>query len=188
MEILPTERRYRPAELRSRFFDTRFGTALIAVEPEAGRIAWISLVLDKSAKAKRVNLDELTNYWEPERLLEGNTREVLKKKPGNWIFEPESKPAGLLMKGTQFQHSVWNALQEIPMGETRSYSEIAEALGRPKNHARAVASAVAANTLAVLVPCHRVIQANGKLSGFRWGAARKQMLLDWEAATTQNAV
>ena len=92
------------------------------------------------------------------------------------------------MKGTEFQHEVWNALRKIPKGETRSYSEVAEQLVRPKNHARAVASAVASNTIAVLVPCHRVIQSSGKISGFRWGPARKRMLLDWEAAATQNAV
>jgi AraC family transcriptional regulator of adaptative response/methylated-DNA-[protein]-cysteine methyltransferase len=78
--------------------------------------------------------------------------------------------------GSVFQQRVWSALREIPCGETASYADIARAIGRPAA-ARAVAGACAANPLAVAVPCHRVVRADGKLSGYRWGAARKRALL-----------
>jgi AraC family transcriptional regulator of adaptative response/methylated-DNA-[protein]-cysteine methyltransferase len=78
--------------------------------------------------------------------------------------------------GTTFQRRVWEALASIPSGETRSYRDIAEMIGSP-GAARAVAQACAANRVAVAVPCHRVIQSDGKLGGYRWGAERKRRLL-----------
>lgn len=83
------------------------------------------------------------------------------------------------LRGTAFQLRVWRALQEIPAGETRTYGEVARAIGRPQG-ARAVARACATNRVAVLVPCHRVIAANGDSAGYRWGQARKCALLDRE--------
>ena len=74
---------------------------------------------------------------------------------------------------------VWSYLRTIPRGETRSYSQVAAALGRP-DATRAVARACATNRIAVGIPCHRVIGANGGLSGYRWGLDRKRDLLDFE--------
>lgn len=85
------------------------------------------------------------------------------------------------MGGTPFQRRVWQALQTIPAGSTASYGEIAAQIGVP-GAVRAVARACAANRLAVLVPCHRVVRADGSLSGYRWGTARKRILLTREAA------
>lgn len=85
------------------------------------------------------------------------------------------------MRGTEFQRRVWHALQAIPAGSTESYTAIARRLGLP-NGARAVAQACAANPLAVVVPCHRVVRSDGQLSGYRWGVARKRALLDREAS------
>jgi AraC family transcriptional regulator, regulatory protein of adaptative response / methylated-DNA-[protein]-cysteine methyltransferase len=82
--------------------------------------------------------------------------------------------------GTAFQLKVWKALQEIPAGERRSYAEVAAAIGQPAA-TRAVASACAANKLAVLIPCHRVVRGDGSASGYKWGADRKRRLLDNEA-------
>lgn len=82
--------------------------------------------------------------------------------------------------GTPFQRQVWQALQGIPRGATRSYGELALAIGRP-GAARAVGRAVASNPVAVLVPCHRVLPAAGGAGGYRWGPRRKAALLDWEA-------
>ncbi|GAA3527353.1 bifunctional DNA-binding transcriptional regulator/O6-methylguanine-DNA methyltransferase Ada [Zobellella aerophila] len=84
------------------------------------------------------------------------------------------------VRGTAFQQRVWQLLQQIPAGETASYGELARRLGQPKA-ARAVAQACAANTLAVAIPCHRVVRTDGGLSGYRWGVARKRMLLAREA-------
>ncbi|WP_233865519.1 bifunctional DNA-binding transcriptional regulator/O6-methylguanine-DNA methyltransferase Ada [Paraburkholderia adhaesiva] len=81
---------------------------------------------------------------------------------------------------TAFQQRVWEALQRIPYGETRSYTEIAETLGAPRA-VRAVASACASNPVALAIPCHRVVQKSGSLAGYRWGIERKAALLDAEA-------
>jgi AraC family transcriptional regulator, regulatory protein of adaptative response / methylated-DNA-[protein]-cysteine methyltransferase len=83
------------------------------------------------------------------------------------------------IRGTAFQQLVWSALRQIPRGKTRSYSELAKAIGKPKA-ARAVANACAANPLAVVIPCHRVVEQNGGLGGYRWGVKRKAALLERE--------
>ncbi|MCL4151952.1 UNVERIFIED_CONTAM: hypothetical protein GTU68_054338 [Idotea baltica] len=90
--------------------------------------------------------------------------------------------------GTDFQQSVWKQLQQIGAGQTRTYQQIADAIGRP-TACRAVASAIGANPIAVLIPCHRVIRKDGTLSGFRWGVERKRALLDregWSANTSHD--
>jgi AraC family transcriptional regulator of adaptative response/methylated-DNA-[protein]-cysteine methyltransferase len=84
------------------------------------------------------------------------------------------------IRGTAFQQRVWTALARIPAGKTVSYSELAQQVGMPRA-VRAVASACAANKLAVAIPCHRVLRNDGALSGYRWGVARKRALLDREA-------
>lgn len=81
---------------------------------------------------------------------------------------------------TAFQQRVWEALRRIPYGETRSYSQIAEAVGSPRA-VRAVANACASNPVALAIPCHRVVHKDGALTGYRWGTARKAVLLDTEA-------
>ena len=85
------------------------------------------------------------------------------------------------VRGTAFQWRVWRALQRIPAGETRSYSEVAGAVGRPAA-VRAVANACARNPVCLVIPCHRVVAKNGGLGGYRWGAKRKERLLAAEAA------
>lgn len=84
-------------------------------------------------------------------------------------------------RGGELARLVWDALRGIPVGTTASYGDVARAIGRP-TAARAVAAACAANPLAVLIPCHRVVRAGGALSGYRWGVGRKQALLAREAA------
>ena len=96
------------------------------------------------------------------------------KRPGLGLDLP------LDVRGTAFQQRVWQALREIPAGETVSYAEIARRIGAP-NAVRAVAGACAANPLAVAIPCHRVVRNDGGLSGYRWGVERKRALLDREA-------
>ncbi len=87
----------------------------------------------------------------------------------------------LAVGGTDFQQRVWAALTAIPAGETRSYTEIARVIGAPLA-VRAVAGACAANAIAVLIPCHRVVRGDGSLGGYRWGVERKRALLDRERA------
>jgi AraC family transcriptional regulator of adaptative response/methylated-DNA-[protein]-cysteine methyltransferase len=83
------------------------------------------------------------------------------------------------LRGTAFQERVWMALREIPSGSTASYAEIAQRIGAPKSF-RAVAQACGANSLAVAIPCHRVVRSDGNLSGYRWGVERKRQLLERE--------
>lgn len=82
-------------------------------------------------------------------------------------------------KGTKFMQQVWTALQEIPYGEVRSYSEIAKRIGNPKS-ARAVGMANHRNPIPIIIPCHRVIEANGKLGGYALGIENKEFLLQLE--------
>ncbi|MER8376376.1 bifunctional DNA-binding transcriptional regulator/O6-methylguanine-DNA methyltransferase Ada [Mesorhizobium sp. M1406] len=91
------------------------------------------------------------------------------------------------VRGTAFQQRVWQALQDIPVGQTVSYAEIAERIGMPKA-TRAIAAACAVNNLAIAIPCHRVIRKDGALSGYAWGAERKRALLDREAAVGSDVV
>jgi len=105
----------------------------------------------------------------------------------NWVGEIlqrlDGKPTNIELpldvRATAFQRRVWQELRKIPSGETRSYKEIAERIENPRA-VRAVARACAANPVALLTPCHRVIGANGKLSGYRWGIERKKKLLATE--------
>ncbi|AMQ84183.1 MULTISPECIES: bifunctional DNA-binding transcriptional regulator/O6-methylguanine-DNA methyltransferase Ada [Pseudomonas] len=88
------------------------------------------------------------------------------------------------VRGTAFQERVWQALREIPVGSTASYADIALRIGSPKA-VRAVAQACGANSLAVAIPCHRVVRSDGNLSGYRWGVERKRELLEREDKTRQ---
>jgi len=84
------------------------------------------------------------------------------------------------LDGTSFQLTVWRALEAIPPGQTRNYQEIAAACGRPAA-VRATANAIAANPVAWLIPCHRVIRKDGNLGGYHWGPERKQAMLSYES-------
>lgn len=89
------------------------------------------------------------------------------------------------LQGTAFQQRVWQALRSIPPGSTVSYAEIAQRIGAPTSF-RAVAQACGANSLAVAIPCHRVVRSDGGLSGYRWGVERKRQLLEHEALTQRS--
>ena len=100
----------------------------------------------------------------------------LVENPGRGLHLP------LDIRGTAFQKRVWQALEKIPLGKTASYAEIARRIGMPRA-ARAVARACAANSLAIVIPCHRVVRTDGDLSGYRWGVERKKILLAREAGS-----
>lgn len=101
------------------------------------------------------------------------------------IFTPNpDRPFVLAVKGTNFQIQVWRALLQIPLGGLTTYQGLADAIGRP-TAARAVGNAIGHNPVGYLIPCHRVIRASGEWGGYRWGVARKTLLLGWEAGQTQ---
>jgi AraC family transcriptional regulator, regulatory protein of adaptative response / methylated-DNA-[protein]-cysteine methyltransferase len=132
---------------------------------------------------------------EVERELIGELREEYpqaqiapaKESYQRWVSEIvrqiEGKPSSLELpldvQGTAFQRRVWQELQRIPRGTTRTYTQVAQALGQPKA-VRAVASACARNPVSIVVPCHRVIRGDGNLAGYRWGLSRKEQLLTAE--------
>lgn len=119
---------------------------------DAGRDEWLSVVLERVAAE-------------------------MSDKPGS-STNPKLPPIDIA--ATAFQWRVWQALTRIPAGETRSYAEVARAIGEPRA-ARAVGHACGSNKLAFIVPCHRVVRADGTPGGWRWGVARKQRLLKSEA-------
>jgi len=124
-----------------------------------------------------------TNKDNEEEIINGNETILLKEaiKQLNEYFDGKRSSFDLPMepKGTEFQNKVWNALKEIPCGETRSYGEIAKIIGNEKA-SRAVGMANNKNPIPIIVPCHRVIGANGKLVGYAGGLDIKEKLLDLE--------
>ena len=105
-------------------------------------------------------------------------KEIVRRVEGN----APSVDLPLDLQATTFQRRVWQELQKIPRGVTRTYTQVARALGKPRS-VRAVARACATNPVSVVVPCHRVIRGDGGLAGYRWGLQRKQKLLEREAAS-----
>ena len=108
--------------------------------------------------------------------LAGSIRRILAHLEGR---EPRLD-LPLDIQATAFEWQVWEALSKIPYGETRSYGDVAAAIGRPRAH-RAVARACASNPVALAIPCHRVVPAAGGTGGYRWGASRKTAILAGEA-------
>jgi AraC family transcriptional regulator of adaptative response/methylated-DNA-[protein]-cysteine methyltransferase len=90
------------------------------------------------------------------------------------------------IRATAFQRRVWQELQQIPFGETRTYTQVARAIGAPRA-ARAVARACATNPAALVIPCHRVVREDGAMGGYRWGVERKEWLLERETAVEEDA-
>lgn len=126
--------------------------------------------------------DELNDDWG-----NANIEENQKKTApiANKVFGKRSKPnekLTVLLKGSPFQLQVWEALLSIPQGEIASYQDIARAIGS-ESSVRAVASAVARNNIAYLIPCHRVIRSTGVLNNYRWGDSRKAAIIGWEGRT-----
>ena len=160
-------------------FDSPIGTVLLGLTARGIRY----LALGDSV----VDLERGLRAALPWASFSGNV-----KVPAPWRDEivrrlrgaPPRVDLPLHTEGTPFEETVWAALRRIPHGERRSYQQIAAAVGRP-TAARAVAQACAHNSVAVLIPCHRVVRQTGELGGYRWGVDRKQALLDAERAAAE---
>jgi AraC family transcriptional regulator of adaptative response/methylated-DNA-[protein]-cysteine methyltransferase len=143
-------------------------------------LCWLSLAATRSeAEASlRAEFPEATLRRDASlsRLVDAALASV---RAGDDLPLSRSRIDALDLRGTVFQLRVWQALRQIPRGETRSYSELARELGDPKA-TRAVARACATNRVALVVPCHRVVGASGALTGYRWGVERKRQLLSAE--------
>ena len=155
---------------------TVFGLAFLASTPR-GICSFVFLQQDDCSEA----LANLTKQW-PYAVLHENQRRTAQLI--SMMFNSNKKASGPLslhVAGTNFQISVWKALLQIPPATVTSYNAVAQAIGHPKS-ARAVGQAVGANPVALVIPCHRVIQQSGNLGGYHWGVTRKQAIHVWEAA------
>jgi len=161
---------------------TPFGECILGVTDRG--LCALEFLTERSSQEIR---DELSRRWPGAELQEAGdeTAPYLER-----LFpEPGAVPRGpftLLIKGTNFQLQVWQALLQIPPGYLTSYGAIAKHLGRP-GASRAVGQAVGWNPISYLIPCHRVIQSAAGLGGYRWGLPRKQAMLAWEASATRAA-
>lgn len=156
------------------FHPTPLGRCLIA--ETKGKICYLSFAPTCSDEAI---LADLLKRW-PGAQLGGESRSTA--ATAKRIFKKSDSTGGpirLIVRGTQFQIAVWGALLEIPKGGVCTYADVARRVGRHKA-VRAVGSAIGANPIAWLIPCHRVLRSDGGLGGYRWGLGAKQACLDFE--------
>ena len=169
--------------IRFGFHPTPFGECMIAVT-ERG-ICGLEFL---SAGEQDAALKRLRSRWPEAEIVEdtGTTRTFSEK-----IFKHQnmkgSPPIHLLLRGTNFQIKVWEALLRIAPGRVTSYEGIAQLVGKP-HASRAVGNALGQNPIAYLIPCHRVILESGALGNYRWGPARKKAMLGWEMLTKSKSV
>ena len=175
--MTPSRLRQRGAGLRIQFAVGRCSLGAILVAQTARGICAVTLGDDPDMLVRG-----LQDRFADAQLSGGDARfEQLVAQVIGCVEAPAlGRDLPLDLRGTAFQQRVWQALRRIPPGRTVSYREIAQAIGAPAA-VRAVAGACAANPVALLVPCHRVLRQDGALSGYRWGVERKQALLDKEA-------
>lgn len=127
-----------------------------------------------------LHIDDLQRRW-PKANLRSQDSDRLKIIESLFTHQELKRPLSLHVTGTNFQVSVWRALLQIPAGTLTSYSQIADAVGRPKA-ARAVGTAIGSNPIAFFIPCHRVLQQSGNIGGYHWGTTRKYAMHAWESA------
>ncbi len=162
------------------FHPSPFGECLVAVTQRG--ICGLSFV---PAGKKTQVVTELRERWIGARLEENpSSTQPYAERLFSRTSRSRRKPLPLLLKGTNFQIKVWEALLRIPEGSVVSYEDVARAIGNPKA-SRAVGSAVGSNPIAYIIPCHRVILQAGVIGNYHWGSARKQALLGWEWAKTE---
>ena len=156
--------------------ETPVGTVLLVVDAEGAVRA-----LDFAGYEDRM-MRLLRRHYGDAPLTDGRAPEPVREAVAAYFAGDIAALDGLTVRtgGTEFQRAVWAALRDIPAGQTRTYGQLATAIGRPKA-VRAAGLANGQNPVAVIVPCHRVIGANGTLTGFAGGLERKQWLLDHEA-------
>lgn len=152
--------------------ESPFGHCLIADSPRG--ICCLSFL---ESNDKRAAIAELQNVWP---LADVRWDSCHARTLADGIFKSVSGMC-VFVAGTDFQLRVWRELMRIPMGGTLAYGELAAIVGNPRA-ARATGSAVGANPVSFLIPCHRVILANGATGHYHWGADRKRAMLDWEGA------
>ena len=163
--------------IRYSFYPSIFGDILIA--DDTTYLCWLSFADDKDS-----SLQELQNKYRSSELIQESSElqkialDCISNKWENIFNIP------IHLHGTQFQQDVWAELQKIPLGQTKTYKQIAEAIGRPKA-VRAVWSAIGANPIAIIIPCHRVVSSDGSLGEYHWGIEKKIAMIKWEISQVQ---
>jgi AraC family transcriptional regulator of adaptative response/methylated-DNA-[protein]-cysteine methyltransferase len=173
------KRRGEGLEMAYGFHASPFGEALLIA---TGRgLAGLAFVDEDKAQTRQDALADMTRRWPRARFVADPHRTAplarLVFNPADWCRD---QPVRLVLIGTDFEVRVWETLLRIPMGRAVSYRDIACHLGQP-TATRAVGSAVGRNPISFVVPCHRVLGADGSLAGYHWGLTRKRALIGWEA-------
>jgi AraC family transcriptional regulator of adaptative response/methylated-DNA-[protein]-cysteine methyltransferase len=162
--------------IRYGFHSTPFGECLVGSTDRG--VCWLSFIETRGDD----NLSPLKKEWPAARLIRDGAATSRRVTD---LFSPLSDEVGspihLLVKGTNFQVKVWEALLRIPEGSVASYRQIAVATGK-ETAVRAVGNAVGANPISYLIPCHRVVRSTGAIGNYRWGSRRKSAMLAWEGA------
>lgn len=163
------------------FHPSPFGECLLAM---TGRgVCGLDFVADGGRQAA---LNGLRQEWPRATFVEDEAKtEPFAERIFNPVTDKQALP--LVLKGTNFQIKVWQALLKIPAGKVASYNDIAAYIGQPAA-ARAVGNAVARNPVGFVIPCHRVIRKAGHVGSYHWGTARKRAILAWEAAQSERSV
>ena len=184
-ELIVSSEAVTPGELKARgrglaigwgYGPTPFGTAFAAWTPRG--VCQLDFVDDAVGRAEAAAA--LAARW-PQAVLARDDAQANEWLARVFPATPTRGTVHLVLRGTNFQIQVWQAMLRTRPGELLSYAEVARSVGAPRA-ARAVGSALGANTIAWLIPCHRVIRDSGEISNYRWGPDRKAAMLGWEAA------
>ncbi|MBB6109950.1 AraC family transcriptional regulator, regulatory protein of adaptative response / methylated-DNA-[protein]-cysteine methyltransferase [Mucilaginibacter lappiensis] len=162
------------------FAESPFGNIIVASTPKG--ICYMAFADDRENAFGRL-LEQFPNatYTQVVDVAQQDALHIFKK---DWS---ELSKIKLHLKGTSFQLKVWETLLKIPMGDLSTYSDISRQIHQP-NASRAVGSAIGANPVAFLIPCHRVIKSTGESGGYHWGPTRKSAIIGWEAALVNTEV
>jgi AraC family transcriptional regulator of adaptative response/methylated-DNA-[protein]-cysteine methyltransferase len=161
------------------FHPSPFGEALAVVAPRG--LAGLGFVDEAGREAA---LADMRRRWPKALFHEDNetTAPYVRRAFDPALWRPD-QPLRVVLIGSDFEMQVWRALLKIPLGAARTYSDVADDIGRP-GAARAVGAAVGRNPISFVVPCHRVLGRSGALTGYHWGLVRKQAIIGWEAGRT----
>ncbi|MEZ2336147.1 bifunctional helix-turn-helix domain-containing protein/methylated-DNA--[protein]-cysteine S-methyltransferase [Mucilaginibacter sp. RCC_168] len=165
-------------EINYSFAESPFGNIVVASTPKG--ICYMAFADDREDAFNKL-LEQFPNasYTQVVDVAQQDALHIFKK---DWS---ELSKIKLHLKGTSFQLKVWETLLKIPMGDLSTYSDISKQIHQP-NASRAVGSAIGANPVAFLIPCHRVIKSTGESGGYHWGPTRKSAIIGWEAALVNN--